>query len=115
MADPESKPTVDRRHPNKIQLTFNWSLRQFSLIWDFVDQRQIDRHAVCLIVLYYTGRIVEWALEFVDKHPEKPGIEVAAILGAVMMCWNPVLTVVIKWFFVERRLSNPNAAAQESS
>ena len=70
--------------------------------WDFIDKRQIDTHLMSWSTFYLTWRIVDWATHFVANHPEKPGIEVAAIIGAVMLTWSPVQAAVINWYFKAR-------------
>lgn len=76
---------------------------RFSQFWDFVDKRDLDKHAMSWATFYITWKIVEWATHFVANHPDKPGLEVAAILGAVMLPWTPVQAAVVNWYFKARQ------------
>lgn len=73
--------------------------------WTWVDRRQIDAYAVSCIILYGTISITNWAMSFVDKHPDKPGLEVAAIIGAVMVPWSGLQAACVKWLFEARQRS----------
>jgi hypothetical protein len=75
------------------------ALALLTMVWDFIDTRQIDAHVVAGIVLWCTVRISEWAMAFVNLHPDKPGLEVAAILGAVLLPWTTLQGAVIKFHF----------------
>lgn len=48
---------------------------------------------------FYLG---DWVLDYVFAHPEKPGLEVAAVVTAIMLPWTPVQAAVIKWYFEAR-------------
>lgn len=76
--------------------------RQF---WDWIDRRQIDAYAVSFVILYGTIKITEWAMAFADLHPDKPGLEIAAILGAIMVPWSALQTASIKFLFDARQRS----------
>lgn len=82
-----------------------WLAMRAGQFWDFVDKRQIDAYAVSAIILIGTIRITEWAMLFVEKHPEKSGIEVAAIIGALMVPWSALQGAAIKWLFDARQRS----------
>lgn len=72
-------------------------------VWDFIDNRQIDVHAMAWSVFAMTGYVVYWSMEFVWQHPDKPGLEVAAIVGAVNLPITPVLAKVVDWYFNARK------------
>lgn len=76
--------------------------RRASQLWDFIDARDIDKHAMAWATFYMTFFIMNWSLNFVWVYPDKPGLEVAAILGALLATWSPVQAVVIKWYFESR-------------
>lgn len=73
-----------------------------SVLWDWIDKRDIDKHVVSGLVLWMTFRITDWALHYTMNHPEKSGLEIAAVLGAVMIPWSGLQTAVIKFFFDAR-------------
>lgn len=70
--------------------------------WDFIDQRDIDKHLIAWATFYITYFLLNWVLNFVWVYPDKPGLEVAAIVAAVLMPWTPVQGAVIKWYFAAR-------------
>lgn len=74
-------------------------------VFDWIDRRQIDAYAVSFIILYATIKITEWAMAFVDKYPNKPGVEVAAIIAAVMVPWSGLQAACVKFLFDARQRS----------
>ena len=79
-----------------------WLAARCSQGWDWIDKRQIDAHIVSAIVLYGTIKITHWAMRFAE-HGDRPGIEVAAIIGAVMIPWSALQAAAIKFVFDTRR------------
>lgn len=75
--------------------------------WDFIDRRQIDAHVVNAITLFGTIKITSWAMNFAE-HADRPGIEVAAILGAVGLPWAGLQAAMVKFVFDARRNSFQN-------
>lgn len=73
-----------------------------TLMWDWFDKRDIDKHAMSWAVFYGTAWILWWATHFVQTHPDKPGLEVAAIIAAVMVPWTPLQAAVVNWYFRAR-------------
>ena len=80
---------------------FGWLTR----LWDWIDNRDIDKHVMAWATYYVTIRIVAWAAEFIEDNPDKPGLEVAAIVTAVTLPWTPVQAAVIRWYFEARSTS----------
>lgn len=76
-----------------------------SQAWDFIDKRQIDAYAVSLAILYGTIRITEWAMRFADDAGTRTGIEIAAIIAAVMAPYMALQGAAIKFLFDARRTS----------
>lgn len=76
--------------------------RRFGDFWDFIDKRQIDVHCMSWATFAGTAWIINWATHFVVNHPDKSGLEVAAIIGAVMLPWTPLQAAVINWYFKAR-------------
>ena len=70
--------------------------------WDWVDQRDIDKHLVCWAVLYGTVIETQWAMGFAIQHADKPGIEIAAIIAAVTTPYMALQAAVIKFYFEAR-------------
>ncbi len=70
--------------------------------WEFVDKRQIDVHLMAWAVFSLGSYVSFWAMEFVWAHPDKPGLEVAAIVGAIMLPITPMVAKVVDWYFKAR-------------
>lgn len=79
-----------------------WTAARLSEFWDFIDKRQIDVHLVCWAFLALTGYVVFWAMEYVWQHPDKPGLEVAAIVGAVTLPLTWIMPKIIEQYFKAR-------------
>lgn len=73
--------------------------------WEFIDRRQIDAYAVSLIILWGTIRITEWAMAFVDAHPDIDGLKAAAVIGSIMGPWSLLQGAAIKFLFDARSRS----------
>jgi len=95
----EERPHIDRAGDKGFWCSL--ALR-FSEAWDFIDARDIDKHALSLSVFGMTVYIVYWCMEFIWAHPDKPGLEVAAMVAAIMVPWNGVQAAAIKWYFEAR-------------
>lgn len=93
-------PAQVRRASDKGPLC--WLALRAGQFWDFVDKRDIDKHAVSIAILYGTIRVVEWAMAFTTAHPDKPGIEIAAIIGAVTAPYMALQAAALKWYFDAR-------------
>lgn len=72
---------------------------RFNQCWDVIDDRDLDKHAMAWAIFWMTSYITNWGLNFVWIYPDKPGLEVAATLGAVIGPWSAVQLFVIKWYF----------------
>jgi len=74
-------------------------VRGFAMVWDFIDEKDIDKHCLSWATFGVTIWIIRWATTFVAAHPTMSGIEIAAIIGAVMLPWTPMQAAVINWYF----------------
>lgn len=90
----EATPEVFKQ----VSVTFRM-LRRF---WDWVDDRDIDKHAVSLAILYGTMTILKWAMAFADTHPDKSGVEIAAIIAAVSAPYMALQTAALSFYFKSR-------------
>lgn len=72
---------------------------RFSQLWDFVDNRNIDKHIVAFLVVIQTYRITGWAFEFARQVESQPGLEIAAIITAILAPWTALVLAVAKWYF----------------
>jgi hypothetical protein len=76
----------------------NW----FTAVCDWIDKRDVDKHAVSLAVLYGTKVLTDWAMAFAALHADKSGIELAAIIGAVTGPYMVLQGACIKFYFESR-------------
>ena len=77
-------------------------MRHVSRIWDWLDQRQMDKHVLSLGVFCGTVKLTEWAMVFAAAQHEKPGMEVAAIIAAVTAPYMALQAAAIKYYFESR-------------
>ena len=68
-------------------------------LWEWIDKRQIDQHAVSVVILYGTWTITKWAMAFGAAANGIPGLEKAAIIGAVVTPYSALQAAAIKWYF----------------
>lgn len=69
--------------------------------WDFVDRRQMDVYVIAVAILVGTIQITSWAMSFAS-HADRPGLEVAAIIAAIMGPWAALQGAAIKFIFDAR-------------
>lgn len=74
-------------------------------LWDWIDKRDIDKHAVTLCIMYGTKTLTEWAMVFAVTNAARPGIEVAAIIAAVTGPYVALQGAAIKYYFEARPTS----------
>lgn len=89
-------------------MTDETALKWFGFLtrfWDWVDARDIDKHAVSVAVMYGTYTLTHWAIAFAALHPEKPGLEIAAIITAVTAPYMVLQGAAIKWYFDARAVA----------
>ena len=75
--------------------------RLASLFWDFVDERDIDKHFMAWSVFGVSVHLMVWSAHFAITS-QRPGLDIAAILGAVWAPWNIVQAAVVAWYFRAR-------------
>lgn len=57
-----------------------------SLAWDWVDNRQVIRRAAFLWILWLTGKVMNWTLEYA-WYSNQDGAHIAAVIAAI---WAPL-------------------------
>lgn len=67
------------------------------VLWDWIDNRHIALHAVLFVTLWLTWDVIRWAMEF-GWQSTRPGIEVAAIIGAVLTPWGGMQGVMFVFY-----------------
>lgn len=71
-------------------------------LWDWVDDRDIDKHLVSLAILYGTVAITRWAMHYADGHADKAGLEVAAVMGSILAPYMALQAAAISFYFKAR-------------
>jgi hypothetical protein len=79
--------------------------RRLGAVWDFIDKRDIDKHAVSVAILWGTHSIVSWAMAYANANAARPGIEVAAIIAAVGAPYMALQAAAISFYFRARTTS----------
>lgn len=98
-----NKPTVENvtevpiERKRRTDGWFGW----VTAILDFIDNRDIDKHAVAVVVMTGQWRITEWAFKFADDS-SRPGLEVAAIIAAVAGTYSLMTSVAVTFYFKTR-------------
>lgn len=77
-------------------------MNRLARLWDWIDERDIDKHALSVGIFYGTIKLTAWAMAFAALHPEKTGIEVAAIIAAVTAPYMALQAAAIKFYFEAR-------------
>lgn len=76
-------------------------IRRLGQIWDWIDHRDIDKHAVCWAVFYGLIKITSWAIWYASAS-QRPGLDVAAVIGAVTAPYTMLMGAVVKYYFEAR-------------
>jgi hypothetical protein len=74
---------------------------RFSQFWDFIDKRDIDKHVVSLSILVATVHVMRWAMKYAEVTP-MPGIEIAAVIAAVLAPYMAMQAAALKFYFDSR-------------
>ena len=69
--------------------------------WNWIDDRDIDKHGVSLLILWGTWAVTRWAMHFAETG-ERPGLEVAAIIAAVTAPYCALQAAAIGFYFKAR-------------
>jgi hypothetical protein len=80
-----------------------WIAARLADFWDFIDKRDIDKHAVSVMILLGTWRITEWLFQFVESHMDKSGVELAAVVAAITVPWTALQAAAISFYFKARQ------------
>lgn len=118
MSDSDPRQPAPRTHTDRPGDKGFWCAvaRRFSDVWDFIDDRDIDKHATALSIITFflwgTVKLTQWGMHYADAWMEAakvhaiPGTEVALVLGAVLGPWSllvgAVLSFVVSFYFKAR-------------
>jgi hypothetical protein len=70
--------------------------------WDFIDNRDIDKHLVSVFIMIGTWKLTEWAIGYANVQHVKSGVEVAAIIAAVTAPYMALQAAAISFYFKAR-------------
>ena len=74
--------------------------------WDWFEQHHIDSLAVVVVTLWLTWDVIQWAMGFADEHYEIEGLQIAAIIGAVLTPWGLMQTAMFAFYLNLKAKSN---------
>jgi hypothetical protein len=77
-------------------------LTMLGRFWDWIDARDIDKHAVSIFIMSGTWHVTEWAMNFAEAHDSLSGLEMAAVIGAVVGPYSLLQGAAIKYYFEAR-------------
>lgn len=78
----------------------NWLAR----LWDFIDDRDIDKHLLSMAIMYGTIQVTEWAMRFANLHGDSAnGAGTAAIIAAVTTPYMALQAASLKFYFDTRK------------
>jgi hypothetical protein len=96
-----------------------WVALRASQLWDWVDKRDIDKHAVSLAIFFGTFKVTAWAMGFAEiaagvepTMTVRPDMgesgavatpfEAAAIIAAVLAPYMALQAAAVKYYFETR-------------
>lgn len=93
----------DDPKPNGEQRRRAEDMGRLVTFWNWVDDRDIDKHAVSLAILWGTWKITEWSMAYASAATSKSGIEVAAVIAAVSAPYMALQGYALKQYFEARK------------
>jgi hypothetical protein len=79
-------------------MNLDW-LRRF---WNFIDDRDIDKHFVALVIILGAFKVMQWSFAFAEKVDHQPGFEVAAVIASITAPLAVILPIVVNFYFKAR-------------
>ena len=77
-------------------------IERLGKFWDWIDKRDIDKHTLSVGIFYGTVKLTSWAMAFANAHPDKAGLEIAAIIAAVTGPYMALQAAAISFYFKAR-------------
>ena len=77
-------------------------MTKFSQLWEWIDERDIDKHLLSIVILLGTFKVTSWAMGFAEMVRSQSGIEVAAIIAAVTAPYMALQAAAIAFYFKAR-------------
>lgn len=84
--------------PDDTPQTITWLAR----FWNWVDDRDIDKHVLSVLILLGTKVVTDWAMLYASMHADRPGLDVAAVIAAVTAPYMALQAAAIKFHFNAR-------------
>ena len=75
---------------------------RLSQFWEWIDDRDIDKHLLSIVILLGTFKVTSWAMGFAEMVKSQSGIEVAAIIAAVTAPYMALQAAAIAFYFKAR-------------
>jgi hypothetical protein len=99
-----------RKRQRKTDTIFGAVAVFLARLWNFIDDRDIDKHLVSLLVLIGTWRVTIWAMEFASLlfTTTKSGSDVALVIGAVTAPYMAMQAAALAFYFNSRRSDGRN-------
>ena len=72
-----------------------------SAAWDWIDDRDIDKHTVSLLILWGTIDLTRWAKHYADVHVGS-GSDIALTIAAVLAPYMALQAAAIGFYFKAR-------------
>lgn len=66
--------------------------------WGWAEHHHIDSLAVIVVTLWLTIDVIQWAMAYADEHYEIEGMQIAAIIGAVLTPWGLMQTALFAFY-----------------
>jgi len=81
-----------------------WVALRMADMWDWVDKRDIDKHAITGFGLYLAAKATFWGMDFANLAiaAKVPGLEIAAIIASVTAIVSMMAGVIVKFHFNAR-------------
>lgn len=104
MSEGIQQPVIPQRRAsdmNGFARMFCWLARRASDFWDWIDKRDLDKHAVSIVILSGTWKLTTWAMAYAAAS-QRPGFEIAAIIAAVIAPYMALQAAAIAFYFTAR-------------
>jgi UDP-N-acetylglucosamine enolpyruvyl transferase len=70
--------------------------------WDWIDERDIDKHAVSLVILLGTVEVLRWAMAYAGAHADKSGADIGLTIASVTAPYMALQAAALSFYFKAR-------------
>jgi hypothetical protein len=78
------------------------TLSIMTVLWDWFDQRDVEKHLVAIFTLALTFVTVRWSMHYADVNQARNGTDIGLIIAAINVPMTALQAAVIKWYFGAR-------------